>query len=148
MVRKGSKPLGEARLDQPRAQTKEDETASSFSPHRITLETFHHLLSIYEATVSQVHRRKVTLKLQPKPAKGSKEKAGAPVITKTEFNDSEEKQIREQTDKFLELDRWRYETLPNIVAERKACAGEKEGNETDRGYLLKEELVDIMDWKM
>lgn len=120
----------------------------SFSPHRITLETFHHLLSCYEATVSQVHRHKAILKLQPKPAKGSKGKAAGPVITNTELDDSKEKQIREQTDKFLELDRWRYEALPKIVAERKAHGGKKERSEAGGPHLLKEELIDIMDWKM
>jgi hypothetical protein len=146
MGEKMSNSPGDACPDQ--IQTHEDAHTLSLSPHRITLATFHHLLSCYETTVSQVHRRKAILKLQSKPAKGSKGKAGAPVITKIELDESAEKQIREQTNKFLELDRWRYEALPKIVAERRAHGGKKEGDETGGPHLLKEELVHIMDWKM
>jgi hypothetical protein len=117
---------------------------SPLSSEKITLETFHRLLRCYEATVSQVHRRKITLKLQSKPAKGSKRKANTQT-TDPEPSDSEESQILEQLNKILELDRWRYETLPKTVHERarNACGIEEQG-----GYLLKEDLVDIMEWKM
>lgn len=102
--------------------------------------------------MSQVHRRKAILKLQSKSKRVSKgnvnKKSDATLIAKTEFDGSEEQHIREETDKFLKLDRWRYEVLPKIVGERKVRGGQEEGSEVEEPYLLKEELVDTMDWKM
>ncbi|CAG7938040.1 unnamed protein product [Penicillium salamii] len=123
-------------------QSKKDMSTASLTPQGISLGTFHRLLSCYEATVSQVHRRKSILKLQPKQSKASKGKSSAPV-TKIDLNASQEAQVREQTDKFLELDRWRYENLPKTVFERKDGSTGVEG-----AFILKDELVSIMDWKM
>ncbi|KAJ5160504.1 uncharacterized protein N7482_007508 [Penicillium canariense] len=125
---------------------------STFHPYRITLPTFRRLLSCYLTTVEQVRRRKAMLKLQPKPAKGSKRTAekkagsafanprGAMLLQKTEFDPSEEKYIKEETENFLTLDEWRYEKMPGIVARRRE-KGESE-------FLTKEELITVMDWKM
>ncbi|CAI7598584.1 unnamed protein product [Penicillium viridicatum] len=122
----------------------------SFHPRHITLETFHDLLSHYPSTVERVHREKLMLKLQSKAGKGPKRKAETKVsaapITKTELDPSEEKNILEETDKFLQLDRWRYEALPKIIAERANVGGQK-GSAPEGAHLLKEELVDIMEWK-
>lgn len=132
----------------------EEDTTSdeeTFHPHRITLSTFRRLLSSYPTTVEQVHRRKAMLKLQPKPEKGSKRKAekrvgsasanlpGAKLLTKTEFNASEEKYIKEETEKFLWLDQWRYMDMPKTMGERR----EKEKGEV----LNKDDLITVMDWK-
>lgn len=114
----------------------------SFHPRHITLETFHSLLSHYPSTVERVHRSKLILKLQSKAGKGPKRKAE----TKAELDPSEEKKILEETDKFLQLDRWRYEVLPKIIAERANEGGQK-GSVPEGAHLLKEELVDIMEWK-
>lgn len=137
----------------------EDEDPSydkTFHPHRITLPTFRHLLACYATTAQQVYRRKMMLKLQPKPAKGSLAKlkkragsasataAGAALIQKTDFNASEQRYIQTETDRYLELDQLRYEGLPKKVAERKTG---DDGNEKN-GYLNKDELVSIMEWKM
>lgn len=123
----------------------------TFHPHRMTLPTFRRLLSCYQTTVEQVHRRKAMLKLQPKPEKGSKRKAekktnnasaslrGAMLLQKTEFNASEEKYIKEETEKFLKLDGWRYEDMPKIMGERR----EKNKGEV----LIKDDLITVMDWK-
>ncbi|EKV12636.1 hypothetical protein PDIG_42370 [Penicillium digitatum PHI26] len=120
----------------------DDNNHASFHPHHITLETFHKLLSHYPSTVERVHRDKLILKLQSKAGKGSKRKAD----TKAEFDPSDEKQILEETDKFLQLDRWRYEVLPKIIAERANGVGQKAV--APKGvHLLKEELVDIVEWK-
>lgn len=153
MAKKTEATTGDSRPERPKAQHNDDaNNALSFHPCRITLQTFRDLLSCYQATLSQVRRRKTILKLQPKSKRGSKgkadKKAGTTLITKTEFDASEEQHIREETDKFLELDRWRYEILPKIVGERKVRGGQKEGSEVEGAHLLKEELVDIMDWKM
>ncbi|KAJ5359986.1 hypothetical protein N7517_009177 [Penicillium concentricum] len=113
-----------------------------FHPRHITLETFRNLLSHYSSTVERVHRGKLMLKLQSKTGKGSKRKAE----TKTEVDSSQEKHILEETNKFLQLDRWRYEALPKIIAERAGEGGQK-GSVPEGAHLLKEELIDIMDWK-
>ncbi|KAJ5951335.1 uncharacterized protein N7479_009748 [Penicillium vulpinum] len=122
----------------------------SFHPHHITLKTFRNLLSHYPSTVERVHRGKMTLKLQSKASKGSKRKAetktSAAPTTKAELDPSEEKHILEETDKFLQLDRWRYEALPKIIAERANENGQKASG-PEGAHLLKEELIDIMEWK-
>lgn len=123
----------------------------TFHPHRITLSTFRRLLSCYPTTVEHVHRRKAMLKLQPKPEKGSKRRVekragsasaslrGAMLLQRTDFNTSEEKYIKEETEKFLVLDKWRYEEMPTVMGERR----EKEGGEV----LNKNDLITVMDWK-
>ncbi|KAF9248993.1 hypothetical protein DTO006G1_6333 [Penicillium roqueforti] len=122
----------------------------SFHPRHITLETFHNLLSHYPSTVERVHLNKLRLKLQSKAGKGPKRKAGTKVsiapTTKTELDPSEEKRIIEEREKFLQLDRWRYEVLPKIIAERASEGGQKE-SAPEGAHLLKEELIDIMEWK-
>lgn len=136
---------------------KEDASSSTFHPHRITITTFRRLLSCYPTTVEQVCRRKMMVKMQPKPEKGSKAKAqkkagsasanarGAALIQKSDFNPSEELYIKTETEKFIELDHWRYETCPKVIAERKADP-EKAASDSN-GYLTKDELVSVMDWK-
>lgn len=139
-----------------------DTEESSFHPHRITLSQFRQLLSCYPTTVEQVHRRKIMLKLQPKPAKGSKSKAekkagsasaklrGAALIQKTDFSPSELKHISDEVGKFLELDAWRYEGMPGIIAERMGGSkkGEEKGKRKGEGvFLNKDELTTVMDWK-
>ncbi|CEJ60681.1 hypothetical protein PMG11_09246 [Penicillium brasilianum] len=123
----------------------------TFHPHRMTLSTFRRLLSCYQTTVEQVHRRKAMLKLQPKPEKGPKRKAekktnpvsassqGAVSLQKTEFTASEEEYIKEETDKLLKLDRWRYEEMPKIMGERR----EKKNGEV----LNRDDLITVMEWK-
>lgn len=130
-----------------------DTDEPSFHPHRITLAQFRRLLSCYPTTVEQVHRRKTMLKLQPRPEKGSKRRAekkagsvsanlrGAALIQKTDFGPSELKHIADETGRFLELDAWRYEGLPGVIAERRG-KGEGEGVS-----LNKNELVTVMEWK-
>ncbi|KAJ5610812.1 hypothetical protein N7510_007531 [Penicillium lagena] len=137
----------------------EDEDPSydkTFHPHRITLPTFRRLLACYATTAEQVYRRKMMIKLQPKPTKGSLAKSkkgagsasatatGAALIQKTDSNAAEELYIQTETDKYLELDQLRYEGLPKKVAERKTGDDGKEKN----GYLIKDELVSIMEWKL
>ncbi|CAG7965568.1 unnamed protein product [Penicillium nalgiovense] len=127
-----------------KSQGEDDNKHVSFHPHHITLKTFRNLLSHYPSTVERVHRSKLMLKLQSKTGKGPKRKAetktSAALTTKAELDPSEEKHILEETDKFLQLDRWRYEVLPKIIAER--ANGSAEG-----AHLVKEDLIDIMEWK-
>lgn len=123
------------------------DSTSTFHPQHITLTTFRRLLACYPTTVEQVHRRKAMIKLQPKPAKGSKRKADKKVVAasvdplqKMEFNASEEKYIQEEVDKFLSLDKWRYDDMPRVMAERR----EKNGGEV----LSKNDLLMVMEWKL
>ncbi|KAJ5086390.1 hypothetical protein NUU61_007697 [Penicillium alfredii] len=130
-----------------------DDDSASFHPYRITLETFRRLLECYPTTVEQVHRRKMMLKLQPKPEKGSKRSAekragsastnarGAALIRKTDFNPSEQRHIRTETDRFLLLDQWRYDGMPQALAQR------KESEKKESWSLNKEDLITAMDWK-
>ncbi|KAF3384931.1 hypothetical protein F1880_002143, partial [Penicillium rolfsii] len=123
-----------------------------FHPRHMTLSTFRRLLSCYPTTVEQVHRRKAMLKLQPKPEKGSKRKGekktgstsanlrDAMALQKTEFSASEQKYINEETDKFLTLDKWRYEDMPKVMGERRV---KKKGE-----VLTKDDLITVMEWKM
>lgn len=144
----------------------------SFHPSQITAPTFRILLDCYNTTVTQVHRRKIMLKLQPKPEKGSKRKAekkagsvsanmrGAALIKKTDFNRSEQQHILEEVEKFLELDTWRFEVMPRLVSARvngggsevrNVDEGDGDGNgdvrEGEGAFLTKDELVRVMEWK-
>ena len=142
----------------------DEEEGESFHPHRITLESFRKLLSCYPTTLEQVQRRKTMLKLQPKPEKGSKRKAekragsasanlrGAALLQKTDFNASELRHIREEVERMAKLDRWRYEEMPRIIAERRGLndgndKGEDEKKKKNVEFLKKDELITIMDWK-
>lgn len=123
------------------------DSPTTFHPQHISLDTFRRLLACYPTTVEQVHRRKAMIKLQPKPAKGSKRKADKKAVStsvdplqKMEFNASEERYIQEEVDKFLILDKWRYESMPRIMAERR----EKNGGEV----LNKNDLMMVMEWKL
>lgn len=137
------------------------EYEESFHPHHITLSAFRKLLSCYPTAVEQVHRRKLMLKMQEKPEKGSKRRAekraksasanlrGGVLLQKTEFNVSELKYIRDETERFLKLDRWRYEDMPRIVAERRELSGNGGDGNTEKktNIMNKEELITVMDWK-
>lgn len=124
---------------------------STFDPQRISLESFRLLLSCYAATIEQVHRRKAMLKLQPKPKKESKAKMpkgagsastklnGALLPQKTDFNPSETAHIDSEVEKFLKLDKWRYDEMPKIVAERIGGKGD---------FIMdKDDLLTVMSWK-
>ncbi|KAJ5297899.1 hypothetical protein PENANT_c012G08489 [Penicillium antarcticum] len=118
------------------------EGALAFHPSHITLSTFNRLLVCYPKTVEQVHRKKLIRKLQSKAKpkrKSAKNSADAQDTTlqKTDLPPAEEEQIQDDLDKFLTLDRWRYETLPKELAKRKG----------DPAHLTKDELIEIMAWK-
>jgi len=111
--------------------------------------------------VEQVHRRKMLLKMQPKAEKGSKRKVdksansgpgSTALIQKTTFDSSEERRIREEVGKFVELDVWRYEGMPGVIRGRMNgdgnLKGEGEGESVGGAYFTKDELVRIMEWKM
>ncbi|KAJ6103119.1 hypothetical protein N7486_005546 [Penicillium sp. IBT 16267x] len=116
--------------------------AESFHPDNITLSTFRNLLSYYPKTVEQVHRNKLILKLQSKPNKGAKgktdTKANATAPQNTELGPSQRAHIDAEIEKFVNLDQWRYEGMPEIIAERKVSNEE---------VMNKEDLITVMEWK-
>ncbi|CAI7654075.1 unnamed protein product [Penicillium manginii] len=118
----------------------ETETETTFHPARITPQTFQTLLDCYSTTARNVQRRKAMLKQQPKDSK--KRKTSSPPLTKTNFDPAEERSIQDEVEKYLDLDRMRYETLPGTVWRREDEEGQGQGPR-----FTKEELVRIMEWK-
>ncbi|CAI7616893.1 unnamed protein product [Penicillium pancosmium] len=121
---------------------------ADFHPKRITAQTFQRLLTCYNTTAQNVQRRKAMLKLQPK-GDSKKRKTGSgsdALITKTDFDTSEERIIKDQMEKYLDLDRWRYEGLPGLVWQRKQ-QGDVEGAAENEARFTSEELCRIMEWK-
>ncbi|KAJ5777226.1 hypothetical protein N7520_000472 [Penicillium odoratum] len=109
--------------------------ATDFNPDTITLQTFRTLLSHYPQTLKQVHQNKLVQKLQPKPKKGAKTNNCA--TPQTELSPTQKEHIKAEVEKFVTLDRWRYEGRPELLVRGKAS--EK--------VLNKEDLISIMQWK-
>jgi hypothetical protein len=89
------------------------------------------------------------LKLQPK-GDSKKRKTGSgsdALITKTDFDSSEERIIKDQIEKYLELDRWRYEGMPVLIWQRLAMGGIEDAEEDEAAYFTSEELCRVMEWK-
>ncbi|PWY81841.1 hypothetical protein BO70DRAFT_40600 [Aspergillus heteromorphus CBS 117.55] len=119
-----------------------------FHPAQITFPTFTTLLAHYPATVEARARRKATDKiLRPRGKKQSKAPASAPAPDRSEPTPAQRAQIQAEVDEILDLDAFRYEVLPGRVREReRADYGEEGGH--GHGYLEKEELVKLVQWKM
>ncbi|XRM41569.1 hypothetical protein ABZX51_004827 [Aspergillus tubingensis] len=114
-------------------------------PQTITPQTFQHLLSLYPKKVDLLSRRKAAAKIKRKPV-GAAAAAAPKTKQKSSWtatgtrSEAEEEFITAKANEFLALDGFRYEGLPGMVATR----AEKDGN----GYLEKDELVKLMEWKM
>jgi hypothetical protein len=135
----------------------------NLNPSEITPQTFKTLLSLYPATVTKLHMRKNALKLKPK-AKSAKRKAQDLDTTLDQEQDPAlEERIREETDKFAELDSWRYEEMPKVISGRRSKSTSKsksrtqtqtktmkdeEEEEGEEVVLDKEDLIRIMEWKL
>lgn len=107
------------------------------SPWEISLSALSELLSRYDSTLARVYRDKLAAKAG-KAAKSSIPKA-------------KEKDVEDRLKLFVELDGWRYTTLPAILLERAAGNEDNESKgETKHvnGYINKDELVRLMDWKL
>lgn len=125
----------------------------SFAPWDITPSTFAQLLDCYPATLKESYKNKLIAisvrKHRKHPERLNRED---PVYDK-------------QTNEYMKLDDWRYETLPRVLKER--AAGEDDGggggdddkkkekkihlkrNEKyDSLFMHKEELVKLMEWKL
>ncbi|KAJ5893870.1 hypothetical protein N7495_005561 [Penicillium taxi] len=127
--------------------TQADNGELTFHPRLITRSTFQKLLSCYPTTVERVHQHRIEQKLQPKKSK----KKGASVqgleSVKTDFSKEEQSQIRDEVNRVLDLDEWRYEKMPAAILERRA-ANEEEEKMEDSELLTKDELVNIVEWKL
>lgn len=135
----------------------------NLNPGGITLQTFQVLLSLYPATVTKLHRRRNRLKLKPK-AKSAKRKAqDLDTTSEQEQDPALEERIEEETDKFVELDSWRYQEMPKIISRRRSKSTSKSKTQTqtqtknktmkgeeeeEEAVLDKEDLVRIMEWKL
>lgn len=139
---------------EPKSQTEE---LPEFSPSHITLETFNDLLARYPTTVETVIRRKETAKAlnaatarekktrakEKKPASAADSDAVQPTLTA-----AEKQYIDRQVRAYLALDGFRYGTLPARVRERATAATEEKEKTNLGGYLEKDEVVQLMEWKL
>ncbi|KAM5466522.1 hypothetical protein MauCBS54593_005779 [Microsporum audouinii] len=110
------------------------------SPWEISLSALSELLSSYDSTLARVYRDKLAAKA------GKAAKAAKSSIPK-----AKEKDVEDRLKLFVELDGWRYTTLPAILLERAASNEDNESKgETKHvnGYINKDELVRLMDWKL
>lgn len=126
----------------------DQESDESLDPSEISLATFHKLLECYPATVRAVYRHKAIKKAVPQPTKGEKKRAqreantSEPVYkepTEDDLDKSQKKYVDAETDKFLQLNEWRYVSFPAVLKERDGTA---EGR-----FMDKVELMKVMDWK-
>ncbi|KAL4759634.1 uncharacterized protein BDW70DRAFT_161524 [Aspergillus foveolatus] len=118
------------------------------NPSTIALATFDTLLGAYETTVRQITRTKALATLNSKSKAKSKLKTNKTQTHKRTAPSEKEREedldsVSEQVREFLELDEWRYDVLPALVADRRL------GNERGGGgHLSREELVRLMEWKL
>ncbi|KAJ5562183.1 hypothetical protein N7461_000944 [Penicillium sp. DV-2018c] len=117
----------------------------TFHPDHITPQTFHALLSLYPKTVEKAYSNKIRTKQSKTKTKASS-KRKADTDTDTDTGPNLENYISEETNRYIQLDKWRYETLPRILAERaEESVSKGEGKSL---HLLKEELIGLMEWKL
>ncbi|PWY67412.1 hypothetical protein BO83DRAFT_401107 [Aspergillus eucalypticola CBS 122712] len=119
-------------------------TMNHLHPQTITPQTFQHLLSLYPKTVDLLSRRKAAAKIKRKPAAAAapKTKQKSSWTATGTRSKAEEEFITAKVNEFLSLDGFRYEGLPGVVATR------AEEGKDGYGYLEKDELVKLMEWKM
>ncbi|KAJ5099064.1 hypothetical protein N7532_006065 [Penicillium argentinense] len=141
MAPKGASKHAPAKTNPPPNTTAKDSdsppTCESFSPAKMSLDTYKRLLSCYPTTVKTVQRLSALRDLQPE--KVVKDKPSP--LKKTFFSAEEEDQVREKVNAFLELDEWRYEEFPQTIASR------KQESSTDL-HLTKEEVLKVVEWKL
>ncbi|PKX94417.1 uncharacterized protein P174DRAFT_486477 [Aspergillus novofumigatus IBT 16806] len=143
---------------EPQGQTEE---LAEFSPSLITIDTFSDLLARYPTTVETVIRRKETARAikaatarEKKTRRKEKKHAADSAASQPTLTPDEEKYIDNQVRAYLALDELRYKTLPARVRERATAAAEatategKESKTNVSGYLEKDELVQLMEWKL
>ncbi|KAL4740799.1 hypothetical protein BDV11DRAFT_184462 [Aspergillus similis] len=118
------------------------------NPSTIALATFGTLLGAYEITVRQITRTKALATLNSKSKAKSKPKTNkTQTLQRAAPSENEREEnldfVAEQVREFLELDEWRYDVLPALVADRRL--GKERGG---GGHLSREEVVRLMEWKL
>lgn len=123
---------------------------ANFHPSQITPSTFAKLLGCYPQTVKNVRRNKAIAKIKSKTEKGAKRKADTkPMMHDAEeLSASDEKIVTDEVNQYLDLDRWRYETLPELVRKRKNQDQDQDEGEGVVEVLGKEDVEGIMEWKL
>ncbi|DAA76325.1 TPA_exp: Uncharacterized protein A8136_0997 [Trichophyton benhamiae CBS 112371] len=116
---------------------------TSLSAGEIPLSALSELLSGYDGTLARVYRDKLTAKAG---------KAAKPA-SKALISREKEEEIEDRVKQFVELDSWRYTTLPVTLRERASDNGDqnkkKKGKEKPaHGFINKDEMVQLMDWKL
>ena len=120
----------------------------SFAPWDITPATFTQLLNLYPATLKESYKRKLVAiharKHRKHPERMNKED---PVFDK-------------QTNEYFQMDEWRYQTIPRVLRDReegkedgeektkKGAIQLKQGESYDSLFMHKDELVQLMEWKL
>ncbi|EEA27670.1 hypothetical protein TMatcc_004033 [Talaromyces marneffei ATCC 18224] len=125
-------------------------TYPSFAPWDITPATFTQLLNLYPTTLKEGYKRKLVAsharRYKKHPERMNKED---PVFDK-------------QTNEYLKMDEWRYQTIPRVLRDRdegkedgekkkkkkKGTIHSKQGRSGDSLFMNKEELVQLMEWKL
>ncbi|KAF7173605.1 hypothetical protein CNMCM5623_005860 [Aspergillus felis] len=139
---------------EPKGQTEE---LPEFSPSHITIVTFNDLLARYPTTVETVIRRKETARAikaatarEKKTRAKEKKSAADSAATQPTLTPDEKKSIDSQVRAYLALDGLRYGILPARVRERATAAATagKESKTNVGGYLEKDELEQLMEWKL
>ena len=125
--------------------------ALSFGPSEITRSTFCHLLSCYATAASEVYKSKRVVKSR---SNALKQPLRGPALSATNEAQSHEEELSKDVEAFLQLDEWRYDKLPALIKERStrnSAKGLKRSQATKKdtgAYLEKDELVQLMDWKL
>ncbi|RAL00302.1 uncharacterized protein BO80DRAFT_357049 [Aspergillus ibericus CBS 121593] len=125
-------------------------TTMDLNPATISPSTFQHLLALYPVTVDARARDKTTEKfLSRKSSSKAKKTKTKPAAAETNVSGlltpDQQSQIDTEVAEFLSLDRFRYEDLPGLVAAR---AKDPSSDEPGNGYIEKDELVRLVEWKM
>ncbi|KAK2774106.1 hypothetical protein FQN52_004419 [Onygenales sp. PD_12] len=143
--------------------------SASLAPSKITKTTLSTLLSLYPHTIREVYKSKLLSKAASKT--GKKPPAGKKPTTAAAAKDSENA-IKKDLEEFLQLDKLRYEIIPTAVLGRieagvglnaeddggdgerprkRAKTGSKKSPSASKAsgpFLEKEEIVQLMDWKL
>ncbi|OAX80050.1 hypothetical protein ACJ72_05622 [Emergomyces africanus] len=132
---------------------------SPLAPAKISCATLSFLLSLYPHTIKEFYKRKLVAKSTPKA--GTK-----PASKRLSSTGKNEETIEKEVEAFLKLDKLRYESIPAALKSR-VGVGISE-NDKERGkedverrskkiklskdvqgpFLEKDEIVNLMDWKL
>lgn len=117
-------------------------TFPSFASWDMTRSTFAQLLDCYPSTLRESCKRRLIATAERKHRKHP------------ERLNRDDPAFDKQADAVVELDRWRYDTLPQIVRNRTAADEKngsqvlKPGEEYEGIFMHKDEAIKLLDWKL